>query len=252
MDKWIVYAEDKTQARLRLFCFPCAGGDALLYRPWVAMLPPAIQVCPVELPGRGSRLRQPPFTHMTPLVNALAQGLQPYLDRPFAFWGHSMGALVAFELARLLRGRYNQSPQQLFVSAHRAPHLPNLHPDLHLLPDKGLVEYMETMGGTPPQVMAIPELMELFLPILRADLQVLDTYSYTPAPPLDCPIVALGGLEDPTVSRQQLEAWREQTSSTFRVQMFPGGHFYLQPAQALLIGVLGRALETWVSGEKEA
>lgn len=239
----LTHAENAHQEKLRLFCFPCAGGSAVGYRAFAADLADRAIVHAVELPGHGLRLQERPLERMPALIDVLFAELSPRFDRPFAFWGHSMGALVAFELARKLRREGGALPVYLFASAHRAPQLPNPDATKHLLPDPQLVAYLEELGGTPPAVAAYPELMELVLPALRSDLTLLNTYRYAEERPLDCPLMALGGTGDRLLQRPLLEPWREQTTK-FTLQIFPGDHFYLHSSHAMLMQVLRRALET--------
>ncbi len=211
-----------------------------MYRGWQAALPPAIEVYAIELPGHGLRLREAPLCRMDVLVAALAEGLAPYLEGRVIFFGHSMGALVAFELARYLRAVGQPQPVALWASAHRAPQLPNPDRNNHLLSNRQLAEKIERLGGTPQEVLEHPELLELILPTLRADFEVLDGYEYTSEVPFDCPIAAFGGMSDTQLSRLHLDSWREQTGRRFTVQMFPGGHFYLQSVAALFLGAIGQ------------
>lgn len=228
-------------AQLRLFCFPYAGGGASIYHAWPSQLPSHVELCAIKLPGREARLSEPPFERLTPLVRALATALSPWLTRPFALFGHSLGALVSFELARELRRRGASSPQHLFVSARRAPHMPNPDP-MHALPDQALIERIRDMGGTPEAVLSEPELMELFLPIMRADAAVNEVEPFVAEEPLSCPITAYGGLDDARARRDELEAWRAHTRAAFRLEMFPGGHFFLRSAQDLLLRSLSTTL----------
>lgn len=239
---WVTCPKHNSQASLRLFCFPYAGGGALGFRPWADSLPKTIEVCPVELPGRGVRLMESPFARLEPLVQAIAHALLPHLDKPFAFFGHSMGALVSFELARLLCREYGNSPVHLFVSGCRAPQVPDPDPPIHALPESEFLKEVRRLNGTPEAVLENAELMQLFLPILRADFAVIETYVYAPAPTLECPITAFGGLQDSSVSCNALEAWREQTSASFSLQMLPGNHFFLHSAHPLLLQALSRKL----------
>ncbi|MBE9170818.1 thioesterase [Pleurocapsales cyanobacterium LEGE 06147] len=239
---WITCPNPNPHASLRLFCFPYAGGGALSFRGWSAQLPLTVEVCPIELPGRGMRLREAPFTQLVPLVEAIAESLLPYLDKPFAFFGHSMGALVSFEVARYLCWVCADSPAYLFVSGRRAPQLPDPDPPIHALPEAEFIEELRRLNGTPETVLANDELMQLLLPVLRADFAVLETYTYQPEPPLSCPLAALGGLQDPDVSGEMLKAWQEQTSTDFSLQMFPGDHFFLHTAQPLLWQFLNQTL----------
>ncbi len=241
--KWIVRPRPRPAARLRLFCFSCAGGSAQVFVPWADGLPPTVEVCPVELPGHGRRFTETPFRRLPDLVEGLVKGLGVYLDRPFALFGHSLGALVAFELARGLRRLGRELPVQLFVSAYQAPHLDNPEATTYKLPDRALVAKIQRLGGTPPQVLQEPELIDLILPVLRADFELLGTYRYGAEPALDCPIGAFGGLSDRIANRERLAAWQNHTSTDFTLQMFPGDHFFLQSVQPLFLGVLNRALD---------
>jgi medium-chain acyl-[acyl-carrier-protein] hydrolase len=239
---WLANPRPNPQAKLHLFCFPYAGGAANIYRNWAANLPSSIEVCPVLLPGRGRRLREPAFTQVQSLVSELAPALRPYADSPFAFFGHSMGGLISFELARELRRRDMPGPVHLFVSGRRAPQIPNLDAPTFDLPDEGFCAALRDLKGTPPEAFEHPELMQLMLPLLRADFELCETYNYMPEPPLSCPITAYGGLQDEGVTRNYLEAWCRQTTSVFTLRMIPGDHFYLNTAQPLLLRTLSQEL----------
>jgi medium-chain acyl-[acyl-carrier-protein] hydrolase len=241
-NSWVTYSRPNFDAKLRLFCFPYAGGRASSFRSWSTSLGPNVEVCPIELPGRGCRMMEHPFTQLEPLVMTLARALLPYLDKPFAFFGHSMGGLVSFELAHLLRKDYGLSPVHLFISGRRAPQVSVSKPPIHHLREPEFLNQLRRLKGTPEAVLKNAELMELFLPILRADFAVLETYVYTPKPRLDCPITVLGGLQDFEVSYDDLEAWREQTNAAFSMQMFQGDHFFIHSAQSLLLQFLEQEL----------
>lgn len=232
---WVTCPKPNPQANLRLFCFPYAGGSSLIFRKWSESLPSTVEVCPVELPGRGSQMKLAPFTRLESLVEALTLALKPHLDKQFAFFGHSMGALISFELARLLRKQYTLEPVHLFVSGRRAPQIPNTKPPIHTLGDSEFKEELRRLNGTPKAVLENAELMELLVPIVRADFAVLETYVYSYDPPLDFPIAVFGGLEDTEAKYEELEAWREQTNSGFSLQMLPGDHFFINSAQSLLL-----------------
>ncbi len=231
------------QAALRLFCFPYAGGNAQIYRQWAAALPATVEVCPVQLPGRGNRLQEAPFTKLTDVVQYVTAAIAPYLDKPLAFFGHSMGALISFELARSLRRTHNVEPVHLFVSGRRAPQIPRTRPAIDQLPEAELIAELRRLNGTPREVLANAELMQLMLPTIRADFAVVRSYEYNTEAPLNCPITALGGLQDEDVPREQLEGWREQTNAACTVRMFAGDHFFLHAAEPLLLRVLARDLQ---------
>ncbi len=199
----------------------------MAYRGWAKGLPPEVEVVPVELPGRASRFHEPAFRHMDELIEPLAAGLAPLLDRPAVFFGHSMGALIAFEFARWLRREGREGPRLVFASAKEAPHIPDDEPPIHKLPDPELTERLRSFNGTPEEVLQHPELMAMLLPLIRADFELNETYVCRPEAPLACPITALGGLEDPDVSQEELAAWKEHTTCAFQVRMFAGDHFYL-------------------------
>ena len=239
-DAWVTCPKPHPQARLRLFCFPYAGGGASLFRAWSDELAPAVEVCPVQLPGRESRFREPLYTRLIPLIQTLGPLLRPYLTMPFAFIGHSMGALISFELARYLRRQQAPMPVYLFASAHRAPQLPDPKPPIYHLPDPLFLEELRRLNGIPSEVLDHAELMELMLPLLRADFAVAETYRYTADPPLPCPISAFGGLADDEVSEDESAAWREQTRSAFRLRMLPGDHFFLVKNQSMLLQAISQ------------
>jgi medium-chain acyl-[acyl-carrier-protein] hydrolase len=241
-DSWIARRRPNPQARLRLFCFPYAGTGASIFRTWPDDLPADVEVCAVQFPGRGTRLMEAPFTRLSPLVQALAQALAPLLDKPFAFFGHSLGGLVCFELARELRRQSGVQPVRLFVSAARAPQIPPRHRPVHALPEREFLEELRRLNGTSGEVLENAEIMQIMLPLLRADFAVFETYAYSPEPPLNCGISSFGGLQDHRVVREDLDAWRDQTSASFSLRMFPGDHFFLNATQPLLLQVLSQEL----------
>ena len=207
---------------LRLFCFPHAGGGVATYQSWAERLPRSIAVVPMRPP----RPKKP--DNMAELVAAWADAIQPYVDEPFAFFGHSMGAVVAFEVARLLR-RHNQAmPRLLVASGARAPQFRRGHVPPPEPAEAEFIDALRRLQGTPPEVLENPGLMQWILPALREDAAIYRHYTYAEEPPLDCPIRAYGGTDDPNVSRAQLEAWGDQTTASFAVRVIPGGHFYLQ------------------------
>jgi medium-chain acyl-[acyl-carrier-protein] hydrolase len=230
------------QPAARLFCFPYAGGGASIYRQWAGKLPAWIEVCTFQLPGRENRLREPGHTDMKAAIEEISSAIHPLLDKPFYIFGHSMGARISFELVRFLRRHHLPQPERLFVSASRGPHMPRRHEDLHALPDREFLAGIKKLGGTPDEVIQNEELMELFLPILRADFTLLETYEYMPQPPLTCPISAYCGTRDAEVSEEEAAGWQEQTSSTFKLVMIPGSHFFINSQQDLLLRSISQEL----------
>lgn len=238
---WIARPRPNPAARLRLFCVPYAGGGDAVFRTWWQGLPDDIELCAVRLPGRGPRFQEPPIARLTPLVHALADALDPEVARPYALFGHSMGARIAFELARELRRRGRSEPALLAVSGRPAPHYP-LRDPMSALTNDQLLERLRQLGGTPEEVLREPELMEMFLPIVRADLEVNEVEAHRPEAPLDCPIVAFGGSHDERCSRDELQGWRDHTRGGFALEIFPGGHFFVHDAGRGLLAALTRAL----------
>lgn len=233
---WLPYYRPKTQAHVKLFCFPYAGGGASIYRSWSSFLPPEVELCSVQLTGRENRLLDKPATNIYQLVEELAVVLNPlFMESRFAFFGHSMGALISFELARYLRRVYRREPVYLFVSARKAPQLPNEEPLRHLLPEAEFLEEVRRLNGTPEAVLQNPELLNLLLPLLRADFAVCDAYIYQDDEPLSCPITAFGGLQDHDISKEDLSAWKRQTEGAFTQRFIPGNHFFLNDHPQLLI-----------------
>jgi len=234
---WLVRHRPQPRADLSLICFPYAGGSSAIFRPWAEALGQRFDVCAVQLPGRGSRQLETPLTELSNIVEALAEALRPCWQKPFAFFGHSMGAMIAFELARRLRDEGAPRPRHLFVSGRRAPQWPSTKPPTHDLPEPEFIEHLRGLNGTPAELLANPELMQLMLPALRADFAVCQNYAYRPEPPLECPISVFGGLGDST-DREMLEDWREQTRAAFSLHMFPGDHFFLHTSRHLLLSTI--------------
>ncbi|PYP86710.1 MAG: putative thioesterase [Blastocatellia bacterium AA13] len=241
-NRWVLQSAPKPGARLRLFCLPYAGGGAQIFRGWADGLPAVVEVCPIQLPGRESRMKEERFSQVSPLVQAIVPALLPFLDMPFVFFGHSMGALIAFELARELRRQNRTDPSYLIVSGRGAPQLPLERAAINRLPEPLFIDALKRLNGTPEAVLENPDLMKLVLPLLRSDFSVNEEYSYLEAPPLACPLMAMGGLNDTEASREAIEAWRAQTSGSFIMRMLPGDHFFLTSAQPLFLRILSQEL----------
>jgi medium-chain acyl-[acyl-carrier-protein] hydrolase len=239
---WIKRFKQNPKASLRLFCFPYAGGGATLFRSWHHWLPQQVEVCAIQLPGREDRIKEPPFTQILPLVKVLASILRPYSDIPFAFFGHSVGALISFELAHQLRAQQQPIPIHLFLSARRAPQIPDRNPLLNILPEREFLQELRNLNGTPIGVLENPELLQLVLPLLRADFSICGTYIYQSRSPLSCPISVFGGTGDLHETGNYLKAWDIHTNSTFSLTMIPGNHFFLQTNQSILLELLAQAL----------
>jgi surfactin synthase thioesterase subunit len=223
--RWLVRRERRPHAALRLYCFPHSGGSPGEYVRWSDDLP-EVEVWGVQTPGHGSRLGESPFRQMRPLVDALLG--EASFEAPFAFFGHSLGALVAYEVARTLRARGDEQPERLFLSAYPAPHLPRAGPVTHLLPDSELLAVLEAQAGAlPEELRGDPALLRPLLAAFRADCEVFETYRPPDDTPLDLPFLVLGGVEDHEATAG-LGEWRRYTTGPFELRLFPGGHFYLR------------------------
>jgi medium-chain acyl-[acyl-carrier-protein] hydrolase len=240
-DRWLPPLRRMTGSGARLFCFPYAGGSATAFATWPERLP-GVDVRPVHLPGRGSRLHEMPIPELHPITQTLAVELLPLLDRPFAFFGHSMGALLAFEMTRYLTRHELPLPTHLFASGRRAPQIRDEDVPSPGLPDAEITELLRTLGGTPPEVLDEPELIALILPALRADFAVCASYEYSAEPPLACPITVFGGDDDEESAPGYLEAWQDQTTAPLRIRKFPGGHFFLQTHENAVLEEMGATI----------
>jgi len=237
---WITCPAPNPAARLRLFCLPFAGGGASVFRTWARALPRFIEVCPVQLPGRENRYGEPPYTDILRLADALAGQMEPFLQKPFALYGHSMGALLSFELARTLQRQGAPRPLTLFLAAHRAPHLSPRRAPIYALPDEELVHALRRLGGLQELVAEDRELLDVFLPTLRADLTSCGLYGYSPDAPLDCPLHLYAGRNDAEVPPEDMEPWSEHSTKSSSLRIFPGGHFFLRSdAEALMQAIAG-------------
>lgn len=222
---------------LRLFCFPYAGGSADIYRHWQRQFPAEIDICLVHLPGRGKRMAEPSFTRVSALVNAIADRMGPEIKVPYVLYGHSMGALISFELSWELIRRYSAAPQHLFVSGRSAPQWPKTQPATFRLPHDEFLGELKRLNGTPREVLENSELMELFLGILRADFEMVETYEYQRRGPLECPITVYSGLHDEDVPSESCHAWREQTTSRCKIRMLNGDHFFIRDPRSEFVNV---------------
>jgi medium-chain acyl-[acyl-carrier-protein] hydrolase len=233
-DPWVETRASGAES-VRLFTFPFAGGSAQIYRGWDCDLPASIGLYAVQLPGRGSRVAEPAFTSMEALMPVLAKALARYLDRPFAFFGHSLGAIIAYEAARQLRSQRGESAVHLFVSARRAPSMRSRREPTHLLDDEAFIARLRELNGTPVEVLREPELMALLLPMLRADFHLSESYVSLPGPRLACPLTVLGGRFDPEANEDELQGWQTVCDQTFELLLFPGDHYYLRPLRRELL-----------------
>ena len=222
---------------MRLICLPHAGGGASGFHPLAALLPRDIEMLTVQLPGRESRLSEPPFRRMAPLIDALTDAVSPLLDRPYALFGHSMGALIAYELGRAFERDRLPLPRTTIVSGRRAPTVPNTEAPLHRLPDDQFVEALVARYDAIPKVIRDePELMALFMPVLKADFEIFESHHHVDEPPLASALGIYGGRADPQT--RQMDGWANLYAGAARTRLFDGGHFYLADQRRALADAL--------------
>lgn len=248
---WLPCPDPNPVARLRLFCFPHGGAGAASFKTWGAQLPREIEVRPVQLPGRENRRNEPLLDDLEAVLDALCEVLDTQRDLPCAFFGHCMGALIAFELARRLRRCDASMPRCLLLSGQGAPELaPPSGPMVHLLSDQELLAKLREAGTTPEDILNNERFMLRFLPLARADAKIMETARLAVEPPLDCPIFIFAGQEDHMVSRERFEAWREHAAGLFALHLFSGGHFYIRDNLASVLATvvqdLAPYLPSWV------
>ena len=240
---WVTRPSPSTNATKRLFCLPFAGGGASAYRSWTTYFGPTLEVCPIQLPGREGRIFEPAFTAVDALVATLRKHLSPYLDRPYAFYGHSMGALVTFELAQAIaRDDRLPNPERIFVAAHRAPQLPLQRSPLSDLPAEAFIEKLKQYGGFDQEILNNTEMMELILPTLRADFTLCESYQYKVRPKLQHPIHVFAGLEDQQTAVESTYAWDQHSDVSVDSTLFTGGHFFLNSCQQDVLKKIGQTL----------
>lgn len=237
---WIM-PEAQDLSKVRLFCFPFAGGGASAYRNWLRESSHDLEIIAMQLPGRENRMGEAPLKSMDRIVAGAVQDIIKLADRPFSFFGHSLGARVAFECTRRLRELNHPLPDHLFVSGSRSPEIPEPNP-LHHLDDSSFVEELKRFSGTPQVIIENRELMDLFLPILRADFTVDETYRYVDAPPLTVPVTAFCGTDDDEATILEMEGWGRHTSGPFKVRVVAGGHFFVLEAWEEVLSDIHMAL----------
>lgn len=242
---WLENWLPRSEAQVRLFCFPHVGGAASIYRSWPAKFSEKVELLAVELPGRGRRFGEKPFSSLKELIPVFHQAVSSYLDKPFFMFGHSMGALIAYEWALFLRNEKRYLPLSLILSAFGAPQLPRrAQKILYNLPDAEFLKELERLKGTPPEVLKHKELMQLLLPMIRADLKMIETYEYQASETLPIPFCILGATQDSEVEEPRLLAWKELTNSTFKSKIFEGDHFFIQHQRDEVLGFVSQEIES--------
>ncbi len=242
---WIENWLPRPNAQVRLFCFPHVGGSAAIYRTWPAKFSEQVELLTVELPGRGQRFGETPFSSLKEMLIIFHQAISSYLDKPFFIFGHSMGALIAYEWALLLQKEKQTLPLKLFLSAFGAPHVAlSREKQLHLLSDKEFLEELHRLKGTPAEVLKHKELMQLLIPMIRADLKMVETYQYQVSEALALPLCVLGGTQDSEVEESKLLAWKDLTSSVFKSKFLEGDHFFIQSKRDELVHFISQEIES--------
>ena len=247
VNQWFVSMSPSYKHGLRLLCIPNSGGSPALFRTWSSLLPANIGVFSAQLPGQGTRLREQPAVRVSALVADLCAAIESYLDEPFALFGYSMGALLAFELARSLRRQGLSQPLHLFVASRRAPQTPESLPLLHPLPDELFIRSVQARyGGIPSAILQDQELMAIFMPVLRANFTMIETYQYNDEMRFEFPLTAFSGASDPTTSEAQVRAWGEQTRGNFHYHIYEGDHFFIQEHEQSVLEVVSSSLRPFL------
>lgn len=247
---WFVVQEGFPRAQLRLFCFHYAGGNAGVFRAWRAELDPRVELVSIQLPGRGQRFNEPLLHTVDQVVQAVLGEIVPYLDIPYALLGHSVGAMLAYEVACALQTHCTPAARELIVSGARAPQIPRREPPVSCASDAVLIERVRGYRSMPEETLESPELMELLLPMLRADFAVHESYTKPPHEPLHCPVTALGGKDDEWVTEQDLSAWGGTTRGGFEWHRFEGGHFFIDTSRPAVLGRLNGSLRKWLATQE--
>ncbi|OLE22785.1 MAG: thioesterase [Catenulispora sp. 13_1_20CM_3_70_7] len=226
-ERWIRRFHSGPDRPAILVCFPHAGGSATYFSALSGMLQSRAHLLAVQYPGRQDRRNERHLTTIAELADGAFTALEPVLKQPVALFGHSMGAMIAFEVANRMRSRLDASPVTLFVSGRRAPSRYREEDNVHLRDEPGLVAELKGLSGTDLRILDDPEVLEMILPSMRSDYAAVETYRYEPGPKLDCPVVGMIGEEDPKASVDEVRSWGDHTTGPFRLHAFSGGHFYL-------------------------
>lgn len=245
-NKWFNVKKPAPDALIRLFCFPYAGGNAQIFQDWCDSLPPEVEVIGVQYPGRASRFVDPLIGTCEGMVDAILPNITPVLNKPFVFFGHSNGGLVSFELARKLQQQGVTGQLHHFISAKRAIHLPAKRRALHALPDDEFMEELENLGGTPKEILAQKELMELFMPVLRSDFSLSETFAYQGDHKLHCDASLMYGTGDEDVPKEDVLKWHELMAGQVDVKVYDGDHFFINSHKEEVLDFLNEKLSGFV------
>lgn len=227
-NRWFYVPKPNPNARLRLFCFHYAGGIAEMYHKWGEEIDQDIELCSIQLPGHSTRGAESPFRDMNALIEELGVIMQPYINKPFAFLGHSMGAMILFDYVQYLI-KYNQPlPNHLFIAARKAPNKPSFHPHLHMLSDDEMIEFVRGLDVRPDVIMNDIGLLKKSIPTVKADFEMVEKWEYdVNTITTQIPITVFGAYDDEYVTKEELELWREFTYASFMAHYFEGDHFFI-------------------------
>ena len=234
-DSWFFFPKPNQNAKLRMFCFPYAGSGASIYKKWESAMPLEVELCAVQLPGRENRITEAAFKDFSSLINVLAEKILPLLDKPYIFFGHSMGALISFELARKLREASGELPIHLLLSGIN-PLKSTSKLNINTMDDDEFINFLNRLNGTPTEILKNKEVLSFFLPVIKADFELLNSYSFAHKPPLECPITSYGGMDD--TPEDNLKGWIKHTDKTLEVKMFPGDHFFINSSRQEVLAAL--------------
>lgn len=240
---WFKVHDRRENAKLRLFCFPYAGGNANVFADWHRHMEDNVEVVAIQPPGRGERFTEPPIGNLSRMVNELADAIVPFLEKPFSLFGHSNGALVAFELAREMERRHHSFEiEHLFIAGNPAPQLRRFDPALHDLPDEELKVKLRELNGTPAEILENSELLSFFLPVLRADFSLAETHKFDPSTLLSTDLTLFGGKEDIDISEDDLLGWAELVDGDAKLFMVDGGHFFIHESRKSVCSIVSNTL----------
>lgn len=227
----------------RLFVFPYAGGGAAGFHDWFKILPEWLDICIIELPGRGRLLTKEPISEWPNLIDGVLSATCELLDLPFYIYGHSFGALLGFEFARNLLIDCGLSPENLFVASHRAPNLPSERPPLASLGDNELIDTIISYGFLPSEMLKHRDFLLQTVSTLKTDLRLCDNYVFVDQPKLSCEVIAFAGLNDNMLDIDEMFKWQNTTLGGFRFQKFPGGHMFQEDFQTMLLDFIKETVE---------
>lgn len=249
---WAMSFKPNPSARMRLFCIPYAGSGASMYRDWHVSVRDDVEVIGIQLPGRENRFSDPHLTSIDTVVEQLVRVMSSYADKPFVLFGHSMGALIGFELTRALQRLRLPAPRHLIVSGTCAPPRRHTEDPIHQLSDDVFLEKIRHFNGTPKSLLQDEELMKLFIPLLRADFHIAETYRYEERGPIWCPLTALGGDGDDGVSLEDLSAWSTVCRAGYEQHVFRGDHFFIHNHKTAIIDLVNGVFEGLLSPGRHA